>query len=86
MQSDHFADEGPLQSLLGPPPDASILLSANSAAEMTYNSISIRPLDKADYDFIVRVIDNWAELLKKLCKRTILTKTTSIGWFHIRPT
>jgi GNAT superfamily N-acetyltransferase len=53
MQSEYFADDGPL----GPPPDP--LLFANSTAEMSDNAISTRPLTKADYDHVVRVIDKW---------------------------
>jgi GNAT superfamily N-acetyltransferase len=55
MQSDLFADDGPL----GPPPDRAIMQFLESATEMSDYPITTRALTKADYDFIVRVIDKW---------------------------
>ena len=55
MQSDYFAEDGPL----GPPPDPSVLLFVGSVDAMKDSSITTRPLTKADYDHIVRVIDKW---------------------------
>ncbi len=58
MHSDYFADDGPLLSFLAsplPPPEVSLALPA----EMTKTPITTRPLTKADYDYIVRVIDKW---------------------------
>jgi len=55
MHSEHLADEEPL----GPSPDTTTSLRANSVAKLTEKEITTRPLTKADYDHIVRVIDKW---------------------------
>lgn len=56
MHNDFFVDDGPL----GPPPDPTHILFSNSGADTNVDTpITTRPLTKADYDYIVRVIDKW---------------------------
>jgi len=56
MQHEFFVDDGPL----GPPPDPSYIVLSNAGTETTVDTpITTRPLTKADYDYIVRVIDKW---------------------------
>jgi ribosomal protein S18 acetylase RimI-like enzyme len=54
MQIDLFTDEG----LLGPPFDPEALADFG-ACDMPMQQLTTRSMTKADYDFIVRVIDKW---------------------------
>lgn len=54
MQFDSLVEDGPL----GPPPDPTILSFVTAGPDMEAD-IRTRPLEKADYLHIVRVIDKW---------------------------
>ncbi len=54
MQIDLLTDEG----LLGPPLDPEALANFG-ACDMPMQQLTTRSMTKADYDFIVRVIDKW---------------------------
>lgn len=54
MQHDLLAEDGPL----GPPPDPTIMSLVNAGPNMEAD-IRTRPLEKNDYQHIVRVIDKW---------------------------
>jgi len=54
MQTDLYTDEGPL----GPPFDANFLAEIG-ACDMPKSELTTRSLTKADYDYIVRVMDKW---------------------------
>lgn len=54
MQHDWLAEDGPL----GPPPDPTIMSLVNAGPNMQFD-IRTRPLERADFQHIVRVIDKW---------------------------